>query len=214
MRKNQTLTTAIPLMAAMAGWLSLTSGCEGSLSDQLKGQEPAVMTGQNGRITNTLESSGAVVSLVDASDMMSWVYVQLATGTEVKPQDPLHSSDWDLALQRFQIKVNGGINGQGGVEVALVTNTAFPALTTAPKTGYVTDQTDSADEDTEPDYAFLQTGTWYNYNPMNHVLTPKEQVYVVRSATGSYYKIQMTGYYDQAGSSGFPAFRWQPVTAP
>jgi hypothetical protein len=213
MRTIQLLKMTTLVQSILVGGCIVASGCEGNLGEQLRSQDPQVMAGQSGRITNIIEAGGAVVSQINASDSMAWVYVQLSSGKEVMPQDPQNSTDWDLALQRFQIKVNGGISGKGAVEVALVTGTAFPALATAPKSGYVTDQQDSADEDSDPDYAFVQKGTWYNYNAMTHLLTPKDQVYVVRATTGAHYKLQMSGYYDQAGSSGYPAFRWQLLTA-
>lgn len=214
MRTQHSLRSAISFMALFIAGGALLSGCEGSLGDQLMNPDTNVMAGQNGRVTNTIEAGGAIKSEINASDMTSWVYLQLATGKEVTPTDPQSSSDWDLAFLRFQIKVNGGISGKGGVEVALVNGTPYSSLVKAPASGYVTDQADSADSDTDPDYAFLQSGPWYNYNVMTHVLTAKDQVYVVRSTTGTYFKLQMTNYYDQAGSSGYPAFRWQTVTAP
>lgn len=213
MRPKQLIKMATFVQSILVGGCLVVSGCEGNLGDQLRNQDPQVMAGQSGRITNIIEAGGAVVSQINASDSMSWVYVQLSSGKEVMPQDPQNSTDWDLALQRFQIKVNGGISGKGGVEVALVTGITFPALATAPQSGYVTDKQDSADEDSDPDYAFVQQGTWYNYTAMTHLLTPKDQVYVVRATTGAHYKLQMSGYYDQAGSSGYPAFRWQLLAA-
>lgn len=206
------MKTALAMMTC--GLAFLGSGCDGSLSDQLMKQDPQVMAGQNGRITHTIEAGGSIVSSVNASDPMSWVYIQLSSGKEVTLSDPQASSEWDLALLRFQIKVNGGISGRAGSEVALISGTPYAQIAVAPQAGYVTDQEDSADEDTDPDYAFLQKGAWYNYNVTTHVLTPRDQVYVLRSATGAFYKLQMLGYYDQAGSSGYPSFRWQAIAAP
>lgn len=200
--------------------LGLFGACAGDLSSELNppGDEnptaPPTVPGQSGRVTNTQGADGVVASRVNATDQSSWVYFQFAGAKEVTPQDPQNSSEWDLALLRYQIKVNGGISGSGGVEVALVSGTPFSALSQAPGSGYVTDQIDGSDEDTDPDYAFVQRGTWYNYNPMTHILTPKDEVYIVRATSGTYYKLQMTGYYDSAGSSGYPAFRWQMTAAP
>lgn len=216
---NRSLGNLFGAMGVVGG-LGLLVGCAGDLSEELNkpgtGTETGTPTipGQSGRVTNTQSTGGVVTSQINAMDQTSWVYFQFAGAKEVMPQDPLSSTDWDVALQRFQIKVNGGISGSGGVEVALATGTQFDALSQAPGSGYVTDQVDGADEDTDPDYAFVQGGTWYNYNVMTHILTPKDQVYVVRATTGKYYKMQITGYYDQAGSSGFPAFRWQSTAAP
>lgn len=198
----------------------LMAGCAEDLSEELNPPgsttDPGTPTvpGQSGRITNTQAADGEVASRINATEAASWVYFQFAGAKEVVPQDPLSSTEWDLAVQRFQIKVNGGISGRGGVEVALLNGIPFDALAQAPSGGYVTDLADGSDEDAEPDYAFVQRGTWYNYNAMTHILTPKDQVYVVRAATGAYYKLQMTGYYDQSGSSGYPAFRWKATAAP
>jgi hypothetical protein len=214
-REHQTIhamsSRTWPCIAAL---LSLVEGCDGSLSSQRMEPESQVIAGQSGRIHNTLEADGVVLSRVNASDAMSWVYVQLRSGQEVQPQDPQRSTDWDLALQRYHVKVNGGISGSAGAEVALISDAAFAAIGAAPAAGYVTDQADSADEDSDPDYAFAQRGTWYSYNVMTHVLTAKPQVYVLRAASGTYYKLQFTGYYDAAGSSGYPTLRWQAIQAP
>ena len=74
------------------------------------------------------------------------------------PQDPQNSADWDVALLRFQIKVNGGISSSGGVEVALAPGAAFDALPQAPRAAMSPIKVDGADEDTDPDYAFVQGG--------------------------------------------------------
>ena len=197
--------------AATALFFLLAGGC-GDLSEELpKNQTPL---GQHGRITNTQESGGAIATQVNATDAMAWVYFQFATGTEVTPQAPQNSTDWDLAVQRFQIKINGGMSGSAGAEATVVEGVTFDGMTQAPQASYITDQPDSADDDPDPDYAFAKLGPWYTYNVMTHLLTPKDQVYVLRSATGTYYKMQMTAYYDKAGSSGYPTFRWKAVTAP
>ena len=218
-RSNQSLDKFFGALGVV-GSLGMLIGCAGDLSEELNkpstGTDPGTspLPGQSGRVKNTQGPGGVVTSQINATDQTSWVYFQFAGAKEVTPQDPLSSTEWDLALLRFQLKVNGGISGSGSVEVALVTGTPFDSLSQAPGGGYLTDQADGSDEDTDPDYAFVQRGTFYNYNVTTHILTPKDQVYVVRSTTGQYYKMQFTGYYDQAGSAGFPAFRWQPVAAP
>lgn len=200
------------LVFTVAGALT---GCADELSEELDKNNPDAGTTQTGgKVTSTKETSGSTLSQINASDYTAWVYFELAGGKEVTPQNPQSSTEWDLAVQRFQVKVNGGISGAGNVQVALVTGTTFDALTKAPAGSYVSDQADSGDEDTEPDYAFSQGGPWYDYNAMTHVLMPKAQVYVVKSVQGAYHKVQITGYYDKAGSAGFLSLRSGAVTAP
>jgi len=39
-------------------------------------------------------------------------------------------------------------------------------------------------------------------------------VYVVHGVSGDYYKVQMLGYYDDAGTGGFPSLRWGKIDPP
>lgn len=51
---------------------------------------------------------------VDASSPSQFTYVSLADGgSVVTPADPSTSSDWDLAVRRFSLKLNGGVAGPG-----------------------------------------------------------------------------------------------------
>ena len=45
-------------------------------------------------------------------------------------------------------------------------------------------------------------------------LSPADAVYVLRSTDEQFYKIKVVGYYDKAGTDGFPAFQWARVDAP
>jgi hypothetical protein len=48
---------------------------------------------------------------------------------------------------------------------------------------------------------------------MTHVLTPRAQVYVVRTAEGNAFKLEILAYYDDAGTSGMLTIRWAPLPA-
>jgi hypothetical protein len=157
-------------------------------------------------VTNTDNGDGTTTTVVDATRDADWVYLDLETAAEVGEGD-----DWDLAFQRFKIKLNGGVSGDGGMEVAILPGADFGAMVAAPADGWVTDVADGPDDDADPDLAF---GGWYAYDVATHVLTPNDQVYVVRSGAGGYFKLEMLDYYDDAGTSAFPKFRWGPVEPP
>ena len=147
---------------------------------------------------------------VDSTSYDEWVYFDLAGGMYADPPSPEDSKDWDLGFQRFNIKVNGGVSGTAGVEVAALQSEDYGTLFAAPTDGYVTDEADG-DGDGVPDYAFKD---WYVYDYQTHVLTPADIVYVARSAEGSYFKIQIEDYYDDAGSPAMVRFSWDPVENP
>jgi hypothetical protein len=189
-------------------------GCAEDLRGEMNTQPDLGGTSATGKVKLTQESSDVRRLEVNATAMDQWVYLRLDTGAEVAVQDAAASREWDLGIKRYYLKINGGVSGGCGSEVAVQSGTEFSALARAPMAGYVTDQPDSSDEDPEPDYALSQSGGWYDYNVMTHALTPRSQFYILKTCTGGYVKLQMTGYYDSAGTSGFPGFRVAPVAAP
>ena len=164
--------------------------------------------------THTNNDDDTTTTIVNATCEDNWVYLNLSETSEVFPENPEEDNGWDLAFQRFKVKSNSGISGAHNVLVAIVSDTAFEDLVEAPATGYISDAEDSDDEDEDPDFAFLGPEPWYDYNEETHILTPKDQIYVVQSTSGTYFKIQIIDYYDEAGTSGYLKFIWDTVLAP
>lgn len=148
-----------------------------------------------------------------------YVYVDLATGTRVDIDDvaALTSDAWDIALKRSSLRVNSGDSGPGLRELAVVQGASLDVVTTTPASGYATD--DFADADCElqtipggePRSAF---GEWYSYDPVTHVVTPKEEVYVVRRSDGASVAIRVATYYGDTAMPMRGAFyqvEWKPV---
>jgi len=155
---------------------------------------------------------GTIV-MFDARDDEAWVYFDVETDSIVERQTPENSGEWDLGLLRFNVSVNGGTSGAGGVEVAVLRDVAFADVNIAPTTGYVTDNAANgpADMETMPGFAF---DLWYDYDISRHVLEPTGAVYVVRTVEGSYFKVEVLDYYDGAGSPGYLTLLWDPVDPP
>lgn len=157
------------------------------------------------------EASGReVVTDVDASDAMSWQYLDFDTG--VSTDDPAR---WDLAFRRFFVRMNGGASGAGGV-LASVVEGDYESVERAPEMGWSSAVADGADDDdSEPDTPFNNgVDDWYDYDVTTHTLTPKSRVYAVRTTAGSYVRMQLTDYYDTAGSPAQVTFRWALIDAP
>ncbi len=170
---------------------------------------PGGSSANNERLTHTRDGA-ALVTRVDATASDQWVYVDLDRGEMAG----VAMEGWDLQLQRFKIKSNGGVSGTGGVEIARLAGVTFDGVTTVPTSGWLTDVADGADGNTDPDYVFDQQDTWYAYNVMDHSLSPRDLVYVVRTTERRVFKLKLTGYYDMAGTSGFVSFRWQEIATP
>ncbi len=157
--------------------------------------------GEAGPVEHSELGGGVTLTVVDATDAEAWVYLDLDTRAAPEP-DP----GWELGFRRFEIIVNGGISGAEGVEVAILDGAEFEALSAAPDDAvWISDAPDGDDEDEDPDLAFVD---WYDYDIATHVLTPKDRVYLVRGTEGVIFKLQISSYYSEAGSSGYLQFAW------
>ncbi|MBK6683324.1 MAG: hypothetical protein IPG45_02540 [Deltaproteobacteria bacterium] len=169
---------------------------------------------------------GSFELTLDASHQTDWLYLALTDRSLKAPAAPLDSTEWDLAFRRFHVRVNGGVSGTKGVEVATLTGTAFDAVTQAPDSGYRMDTAKGEGGEAPPDFvnavdanlAFnlpneeSESG-WYHYDPVAHTLSPAEVVYVVRVGA-QHHKLRFLAYYDSAGTPGFVKIQIAPVDPP
>jgi hypothetical protein len=158
---------------------------------------------QEPNVVHVPEGGGITRTTLDATDALSWVYLE-ADDDLAELDGP--SPGWDLAFSRQRIMLDGGVSGDGGVELVPVPAARLEDVSAAPTAGWITDQADDDDENSEPEYAF---DSWFDYNSSNHVLTPKDLVFVVRTSEGAPLAIEIVDYYDDAGSSGYFTLRWK-----
>ena len=158
--------------------------------------------------TGGLVTDGETRSLtVNATAVDVWVYLSLHDGALKSPAEPLQDDTWQLALQRYNLAVNGGVSGAGGVEVSPVEGRDLDGLSAAPAKGWRTDLAD-ADGDGVPEYAL---GDWYDYDATTHVLSPANRIYALCDGAGACFKLSIEGYYDDAGTPAMLSLRWAPL---
>ncbi|MBI4539691.1 MAG: HmuY family protein [Gemmatimonadetes bacterium] len=141
---------------------------------------------------------GPLSYTVDASSQDAWRYFDFSRASAVERPGAL---DWDLALRRHHIIVNGGpgFSGQGGVlDLGRV---PFDSVGVVPEAGYALNR---AGRDTVNPVI----ERWYDYGFTSHLLTPKPRVYAVRTADGRYAKLQIVSYYCPGASAGCLTFRY------
>lgn len=128
--------------------------------------------------------------VVDARDEQNWRYYDFSRGGPVEIHDR-SSLEWDLAFRRGKIISNGGRTNKFGKAGLLdLGEVSFDAVEEVP-----------ADAEFIPD-ANAKTGTespvlaqWYKYNYITHKLTPRKNIYLLRTADGKYTKIQFQSFY-------------------
>lgn len=108
-------------------------------------------------------------------------------------------ASWDLHVQGFTIRVNGGISGSGKGGAA-TSATAFADLTTA--------VTNASAYRIDTYAGVFGTQRYYRYNILgDHKISPTFDVYFVRRGADTY-KLQVIGYYSTTGTARHITFRW------
>ena len=132
---------------------------------------------------------------LDASSPAS---VDLNTGSTAPAEGA-----WDLALEGFTIRLNGGVSGSGTAAAAVATE-EFSSVTTA---------------STDP-RAYLQDNfggvfnshPWYRYNLTGeNIIHPTFDVYLIKRGA-DVYKVQLINYYGTAGEPRHITFRYAQLT--
>ena len=129
-----------------------------------------------------------------------YVYLDLATGTRVDLTDieARTSNAWDIALKRASLRTNSGDSGPGGRTLAVVDAATLADVTSAPTTGFGTDDfaTDDCEPQTLPGGEPLSAfGEWYAYDVNTHAVMPKAEVYVIDRGNGTKYALRLVTYY-------------------
>jgi hypothetical protein len=141
---------------------------------------------------------GAVRTLSVDVPATGVVRVDLAAGAPTAS-----AADWDLQLEGWTIRVNGGASGTGKAAVA-TTTTPFAEITNAfvgEARAYRTDT-----------YAgVFGEHPWHRYNLLgDHRISPVFDVYLVRRGS-SLYKVQVLDYYGPAGETRRITLRYEQI---
>jgi hypothetical protein len=194
---------------------SLALGCAADLSDALDDADTTAAASSSGgnvpagaQIEHMDQGDGTTITIVDASDAMAWIYLDLESLEQREVADPTMSDAWDLGFSRFNISTNGGTSGTGGMTVQVVEGATLDQVDASPNGEWIVDAPDGDDQGDDPDYALAG---WYDYDFATHVLSPKPLVYLVRSVEGNTFALAVLDYYDDAGSSGFMKIHWKPL---
>ena len=142
---------------------------------------------------------------IDATDYDNWVLLNLETGLEYMGAELSDHDNWDLAIQRFNFALNCPLNGTGNVSAQTIFDVNYSDYIDIPTDGFEQDEADS-DSDGIPEYVL---GDWYDYDPSTHILTPKEQFYVIQTRNQNHVKFQIEDYYSSAGTSAMITVSWE-----
>jgi hypothetical protein len=154
---------------------------------------------------------------VNATSTTTWKYFSFEANDTVEISDPLNSTEWDLAFQRYRIRTNGGKSGNGMGKAANSSEkgqSGFDALNFVPDTStFVADDTMSI--------AIVQGYATYIVNPKLYTwftmematqgtqIVPSDYIYFVQTARGKYAKVWFKSYYSSTNKSGYVTFQYK-----
>lgn len=177
----------------------------------------AVSSTGGGPTTTTIDASAGGFGM---SATQPWVYVKFsASGLDkvsITDVAAFESTEWDLALKRYVIRVNSGDSGPGDIRVSTVSAATLGAVTEVPAAGtFSVDDWLSSDCTVQLDMIggpLTAIGTWYDLQ--DTVLSPLAFIYVVKLADGSHRKLRVVTYYGEAGmpdKSGVYQLEWDSL---
>ena len=160
--------------------------------------------------TGTTDTTVPFACSADASTLLNTdlgegvTLTQMYTGSEEEwmcwsfASAGLVTEGWDLAMQKWSY-----LTAQ--TEVAALPGEDFDALTTAPAEGYLLD----------PEGRTIFEN-WYIYETENHTLEPDDILWVIHTAAGVYYKLQITTYYpgEDFEQPHWPIWKWAEIAPP
>lgn len=140
----------------------------------------------------------------------SYVYLRFSetglTPVMISDQDAFASTDWDIAVRRFIVRLNSGVSGPSCVQAARTAPmTTFDSVTSVPagltfhSEVYMTDTTCDLVPDGSglgsPSTVLSSFWTYPGCVSMTH------NVYIVQLASGRHVKLEVMGYYDTAAQT-------------
>jgi hypothetical protein len=171
-------------------------------------------------IYSRADTEGTTVTRINATNLDFFIYFSMQNNAQI-PASLASSSGWDIAFNRYKISSNSGNTnsaGLGGVCLSNLTSVSVAAATDR------TSQNCSDDKFTIDGKSSTQgvggsvgefignalLTDWYNYEIGN--LTTKGKIYIVKGGNGSnYFAVKIESYYSDAGTSGYPTFRWKKL---
>jgi len=154
---------------------------------------------------------------VKSTSSTSWKYFSFASNDTVAVTNPENSTAWDIAFQRYRVKTNSGLsgNGMGGAANSYMKGqSGFDALSSVPDTStFVVDETISvAVVMGYQDYIVNPLlYTWFSleFSAQGTQILPTDYVYIVKTSTGKYAKVWFKSYYSATNQSGYVTFQYK-----
>lgn len=140
------------------------------------------------------------VYTLDARNPERWVFFDFSRGSTVSGPGDL---EWDLAVRRHLIVVNGGKAFPGRAGALDLGDVALDSLRVVPVQAYIGTERSLSHR---PSHPVLEP--WYRYNALTHLLLPRPTTFAIRTADGKYAALRILSYYCPGPLPGCLTFRY------
>ena len=141
-------------------------------------------------MTSCKKDSDPQITTVEKTDSLTvnfspaapYTFFSFKNGAMVANSDSA-TTNWDFGLRLTTFILNSHAYGPGNAG-AILQNSIYANVTTAPGAGYAYDTTTSQKA--------IVDGSWYDYNPATHSFAPKAgQTFIIRTADNHYVKMEL-----------------------
>jgi hypothetical protein len=139
---------------------------------------------------------------LDARDAERWIYLDFEGDSVVA--DPGHG-DWDLAVRRFNVILNGGSEFEGDAAAVDLGDRPIRSVGRVPREGLVGTGRNGG----EPRHPLL--ADWYRYDFFSHLLLARSRTYAVRTAEGGGVALRFLSYYCPGPEAGCVTLAYRPL---
>lgn len=134
---------------------------------------------------------------IDASAHDVWTYFDVETARTVTPADPETDTSWDLAFSRTLVRTSSGTSGPGLGGARFLPGAIYDEVGETGTLGFAIDEEISdGSPGSTPTSQSPVLGDWYDYDFTTHTVTPKDGVFVVRTASGGYARLRIWRWVD------------------
>ncbi|WP_210410397.1 HmuY family protein [Leptospira levettii] len=161
---------------------------------------------------------GSYTTRFNATNLDFYIFFQF----EANKQIPFSDKDkltWDIAFNRYKVATNSGDTNRFGLGGGCKSNTTDFGLASSTSassqgcTSFTTDISTTTQGIGGAGAVYIGNPLvteWYNYTI--GFLSPKPDIFLIRSGTGSaIYAVHIENYYSDAGTSGYPTIRWKKL---
>lgn len=153
---------------------------------------------------------------IDATAYNKWVYFSFSKGNVVTVDDPENDLNWDMALHRYDVKLNGGTSGKGQGAAIETSAKSLSDVKNIPTEGYVVDVMGQVNMTGMPpvyeEHSMnTEVSKWMKLDTseMPPSYTMSGLVYILKCADGKIVKVKFTDYTNDLGATAHITFQYE-----